>query len=132
MEGTRGLGTALVADRALAETVFRVLAACVAPAEDRGEDSGWAPLWVLLREAADHLLHGAVHVLILVRVDDGVHEGVEQRQQQEPPFHMLQATLRTIQTVKQQNHQARGPAHDKGPWRDRKASNRHSELRLLI
>lgn len=135
MQGIHGLGTVLVADRdrALADTIFRVLAARFAPAEDRGEDAGGAPVRVLLwREAADHLLHGAVHVLILVRVDDRVHEGVEQCQKQEPPFHVLQATLRAIQAVEQQNHQARGPAHDEGPWRERKASNRCSDLRLLI
>lgn len=134
-QGIHGLGTALVADRdrALADTIFHVLAARFAPAEDRGEDAGGAPVWVLLRrEAADHLLHGAVHVLILVRVDDRVHEGVEQCQKQEPPFHVLQATLRAIQAVEQQNNQARGPAHDEGPWRERKASNRCSDLRLLI
>lgn len=125
------LGAAL-ADRALADTVFHVLAARVAPAEHRGGDAGGAPLRVLLlREAADHLLHGAVHVLILVGVDDGVHDGVEQRQQQEPLFHVLHAALPAVQAVEQQNHQARRPAHDKGPWRGREGSNRRSDLRLL-
>lgn len=98
-EGTRSLGTALVADGVLADAVLRVLAACITPAEDCGGDAGGPPLWVLLREAADHLLHGAVHVLILVGVDDRVHEGVEQGQQQEPTFHVLQATLLAIQAV---------------------------------
>lgn len=81
---------------------------------------GGPPLWVLLlREAAEHLLHGAVHVLILVGVDDGVHDGVKQRQQQEPPFHMLHVAPRAVQAVEQQNHQTWCPAHDKGPWRER-------------
>lgn len=116
----------------MADTIFRVLAARIAPAEDCGGDAGGPPLRVLLREAADHLLHGVVHVLILVGVDDRVHEGVEQGQQQEPTFHVLQAALLTIQAVQQQNDQARGPAHHKGPWKERKASNRCSDLRLLI
>lgn len=128
-----GSGAALVADGALADTILHVLAARVAPAEDRGGDAGGPPLRVLLlREAADHLLHGAVHVLVLVGVDDGVHEGVEQGQQQEPPFHMLQVALLAVQAVQQQHHQARGPAHHEGPWREREASNRHSDPGLLL
>lgn len=100
----------------MAATVFLILAARVAPAEDGGGEAGGTSVQVpLLREAADHLLHGAVHVLVLVGVDDGVHDRVQQRQQQEPPFDMLHATLRTVQAIKQQNHQAWGPAHDKGP-----------------
>lgn len=131
--GRRGLGAALVADGALADAVLRVLAARVAPAEDRGGDAGGPPLRVLLlREAADHLLHGAVHLLVFVGVDDGVHEGIEQRQQQEPPFHVLQAAFLAIQAVEQQNHQARGPANHEGPWRERETSNRCSDLRLLL
>lgn len=102
---THSLGTVLVADRALAGTVFLILAARVAPAEDGGGDAGGTSVWVLLlREAADHLLHGAVHVLVLVGVDDGVHDGVEQRQQQEPPFHVLHATPCAVQAVEQQNY----------------------------
>lgn len=120
---THGLGAALAADRAFADIVFLILAARVAPAEDGGGDAGGASLWaLLLREAADHLLHGAVHVLVLVGVDDGVHDGVEQRQQQEPPFHVLHATLRAVQAVQQQDDEARGPAHDEGPCRERRGS----------
>lgn len=107
----------------MTDTVFLILAARVAPAGDGGGDAGGASLRVLLlREAADHLLHGAVHVLVFVGVDDGVHDRVEQRQQQEPPFHVLHATLRAVQAIQQQNHQARGPAHDEGPCSDRKGS----------
>lgn len=63
---------------AVADAVLQVLAASVAPAVDGGGDARGAPLGVaVLRGAADHLPHGAVHVLVLVRVDDGVHDRVE-------------------------------------------------------
>lgn len=117
--GGRSSGVAVAAHRAVAHAVSRVLAAGVAPAEDGGGDAGGA-LWVLLRgQAADHLPHGAVHVLVLVGVDDGVHDRVEQREQEEPPFHVLHPTLRAVQAVQEQHQQAGGPAHHKGPCRER-------------
>lgn len=100
----------------MANTIFHALAARVAPAEDGGGDAGRLPLRVALLPEADHLLHGAVHVLILVRVDDGVHDRVEQGQQQEPAFHVLYAALRAVQAVQEQHYQARGPAHYKRTW----------------
>lgn len=107
---------ALIAHCALANTVFYVLAACVTLAEHGGGHTGGAPLRVvLLAEAADHFLHGAVHVLIFVRVDNRVHDRVKQRQQQEPPFHMLHATLCAVKAIQKQHHQARRPAHHKCP-----------------
>lgn len=130
--GVQSLGTAFIADCALANTILYALAACVTPAEDRGGDARGTPLWVLLREAADHLLHGAVHVLVLVGVDDGVHDGVKQCQQQEPPFHVLHTTLPAIQAIEEQNHQAWGPAHHECPCKERRGSNRRSDLRVLI
>lgn len=119
-EGHRSLRAALVADGASVVILHILAARRVAPAEDHGGEAGGPPLRVLLlREAAEHPLHGAVHILILVGVDDGVHDGVEQRQQQEPPFHVLDVAPRAVQAVEQQNHQAWRPAHDEGPWRER-------------
>ena len=118
--GRRSLRAAFVADGASVVILHILAAPRVAPAEDHGREAGGPPLRVLLlREAAEHPLHGAVHVLVLVGVDDGVHDGVEQRQQQEPPLHVLHVAPRAVQAVEQQNHQARRPAHDEGPWRER-------------
>lgn len=87
---------------------------------DGGGDAGGAPLSAaVLRGAADHLPHGAVHVLVLVRVDDGVHDGVEQRQQQEPALHMLHAALLAVQAIQQQHHETRRPAHHEGTCREK-------------
>lgn len=118
--GRCSLRAAFVADGASVVILHIVAAPRVAPAEDHGRQARGPPLRVLLlREAAEHPLHGAEHVLVLVGVDDGVHDGVEQRQQQEPPLHVLHVAPRAVQAVEQQNHQARRPAHDEGPWRER-------------
>lgn len=110
-----GLGAIFSAHGALADAVLQVLAAGVAPAVDGGGDAGGAPLGVaVLRGTADHLPHGVVHVLVLVRVDDGVHDRVEQRQQQEPALHVLHVALLAVQAVQQQHHQPWGPAHHEG------------------
>lgn len=98
-----GLGAVFSAHRV--DAVLQVLAAGVTPAVDGGGDAGGAPLGLaVLRGAADHLPHGAVHVLVLVGVDDGVHDRVEQRQQQEPALHVLNVALRAVQAIEQQHH----------------------------
>lgn len=58
-------------------------------------------------------------VVVTASEEEWPHWSVKQRQQQEPPFHMLHVAPRAVQAVEQQNHQTWCPAHDKGPWRER-------------
>lgn len=81
-EGHHSLQPALVADGPRLLSSILGLLPRVAPAEDHGGEAGGPPLRFFLWSSRASF-YGAVHVLILVGVD-GVHDGVEQRQQQEP------------------------------------------------
>lgn len=63
---------------------------------------------------AQDALKRAPHVLITVRVDDGVYQGIDLSQDQEELLHSEHLAV-TVHTVKQQQHQTRSPTHHKTP-----------------
>lgn len=65
-------------------------------------------------DAAQQVLEGGPHLLILVGVDAGVHDGVQHRQQQQPALQLHDVARATVEAVQQQNHQAGGPADHEG------------------
>lgn len=90
--------------------VGRVLARAVRP--DVGPHGALAPR--AAADAAYQVLEGGPHLLVLVGVDAGVHDGVEHGQQQQPALQLHHLAGPTVQAVQQENHQARGPADHEG------------------
>lgn len=73
---------------------------------------------VLTALAAEDLPEGGAHLLVAVGVDDGVHGRVELGKQEEEFLVGQNITLWTAHIEKQQD-QSRGPADDKGTYKDR-------------
>lgn len=71
---------------------------------------------VLLPLATQDLPEGGAHLLVAVRVDDGVHGRIEFGQEQEE-FLEGEHVAVGAEDVQQQQHQPRCPADDEGPWR---------------
>lgn len=65
-------------------------------------------------DAAHQVLEGGPHLLILVGVDAGVHDGVQHRQQQQPALQLHDVAGLTVEAVQQENHQAGGPTDHEG------------------
>lgn len=100
----------------LNNAIFNVVARDIrAPAENCWGDARWASLLALiLRGAANHPFHGSPHLIIFVWINNWIHDRVQQGQEKEPPFNILNPTVSTVQAIKQQDDQARGPADNKG------------------
>lgn len=75
-------------------------------------------------DAARHVLEGGPHLLVLVGVDAGVHDGVQHRQQQQPALQLHHVAGAAVEAVQQEDHQAGGPADHEG------ACNRSGTVRL--
>lgn len=69
---------------------------------------------VLRALAAQDLLEGDAHLLVAVRVDDGVHGGVELGEEQEELLEGEHVAV-GAEHVQQEQHQSGGPADDEGP-----------------
>lgn len=69
---------------------------------------------VLLPLAAQDLPEGGAHLLVAVRVDDGVHGRIEFGQEQEELLEGEHVAA-YAEDVQQQQHQPRSPADDEGP-----------------
>lgn len=79
-------------------------------------DAGVRPMLAAVRtEAAEDPPEGAAHVLVPVRVDDGVHQGVALGQDQEVLL-KLQNIDAVAHAVQQQQDQAWCPADNKTSW----------------
>lgn len=65
-------------------------------------------------QAAEDALERTPHVLVTVRVDDGVHHGIKLRQDQEELLHFQHAAV-TLHTIQQQQHQTWSPAEHEAP-----------------
>lgn len=94
-------------------TVARVLT--------RTERSGVGPCRPLpsrpVPNATHQVLNGHPHFLVLVRVDAGVHDRVENSQEQQPAFQLHDLTACAVDPIQQQNYEARSPAEHKCPCR---------------
>lgn len=77
-----------------------------------------AAVGALLPLAAEDLPEGGAHLLVTVRVDDGVHGRVELGQQQEELL-VGQHVAAGAEDVQQQDDQPRRPAHDEGACKRR-------------
>lgn len=78
---------------------------------------GRRPVHVLLSLAAQDLPEGGAHLLVAVRVDDGVHGGVELGQEQEELL-VGEHVAAGAEHVEQEDDQAGRPADDEGAKHD--------------
>lgn len=63
--------------------------------------------------ATHQVLDGGPHFLVSVGVDDRVHDGVEDGEEQQPAFEFQDVALFTLKSVQKQNHKSRSPTDHK-------------------